>query len=98
MRPYYTEGAKTYGFEVAEQLGWRAPRNLVCPVAGGTILPKIWKGLNEFRHLGLIPDEPTRIFAARAESCPPGGKPSHPGAAVIRPGKPVSTAENGAHC
>src|SRR5437867_3421825 len=44
MRPYYTEGAKTYGFEVAEQLGWRAPRNLVCPVAGGTILPKTWKG------------------------------------------------------
>ncbi len=88
MRPYYTEGAKTYGFEIAEQLGWRAPRNLVCPVAGGTILPKIWKGLAEFRKLGLIPEEPTRLFAAQAESCPPVVNAIHAGSDIIRPVKP----------
>jgi threonine synthase len=94
MRPYYTEGAKTYGFEIAEQLGWRAPQNLVCPVAGGTILPKIWKGLREFRQLGLIPDEPTRIFAAQAESCPPVVNAIHAGSDIIRPVKPWPVAES----
>jgi threonine synthase len=94
MRPYYTEGAKTYGFEIAEQLGWRAPQNLVCPVAGGTILPKIWKGLKEFRQLGLIPDEPTRIFAAQAESCPPVVNAIHTGSDIIRPVKPWTMEES----
>jgi threonine synthase len=94
MRPYYTEGAKTYGFEVAEQLGWRAPQNLVCPVAGGTILPKIWKGLSEFRKLGLIPDEPTRIFAAQAESCSPVVNAIHSDSDIIRPVKPWPMSES----
>lgn len=94
MRPYYTEGAKTYGFEIAEQLGWRAPRNLVCPVAGGTILPKIGKGLGEFRKLGLIPDEPTRIFAAQAESCPPVVNAIQSGSDIIRPVKPWPKSES----
>src|SRR5712692_314033 len=94
MRPYYTEGAKTYGFEIAEQLGWRAPRNLVCPVAGGTILPKIWKGLGEFRKLGLIPDEPTRIFAAQAESCPPVVNAIQSCSDIIKPVKPWPMPES----
>ncbi len=94
MRPYYTEGAKTYGFEIAEQLGWRAPRNLVCPVAGGTILPKIYKGLAEFRKLGLIPDEPTRIFAAQAESCPPVINAIHAESEIIQPVKPWAMADS----
>jgi len=94
MRPYYTEGAKTYGFEIAEQLGWRAPRNLVCPVAGGTILPKIWKGLSEFRRLNLIPDEPTRIFAAQAESCPPVVNAIHTNSDIIKPVKPWPMEES----
>jgi threonine synthase len=94
MRPYYTEGAKTYGFEIAEQLGWRAPQNLVCPVAGGTILPKIWKGLGEFRQLGLIPDEPTRIFAAQAESCPPVVNAIRTGSDIIKPVKPWPMADS----
>lgn len=94
MRPYYTEGAKTYGFEIAEQLGWRAPQNLVCPVAGGTILPKIWKALSEFRQLGLIPDEPTRIFAAQAESCPPVVNAIQNASDIIRPVKPWAMTES----
>ena len=48
LRPYYTEGAKTHGFEIAEQLGWRLPQHTVIPVAGGTILPKVWKAYREF--------------------------------------------------
>src|SRR3954468_6216784 len=94
MRPYYTEGAKTYGFEIAEQLGWRAPDHIVCPVAGGTILPKIWKGLAEFRKRGLIPDEPTRIFAAQAESCSPVVNAIHTESDIIRPVKPWAMAES----
>jgi threonine synthase len=93
MRPYYTEGAKTYGFEVAEQLGWRAPAQVVCPVAGGTILPKIWKGLTEFRRLGLIPDEPTRMFAAQAATCAPVIQAIHAGTDLIRPVKPRPSEE-----
>ena len=50
LRPWYTEGAKTHGFEIAEQLGWRLPRHTVVPVAGGTILPKVWKAYRELRH------------------------------------------------
>jgi len=94
MRPYYTEGAKTYGFEVAEQLGWRAPENLVCPVAGGTILPKIWKALQEFQQLGLIPEVRTRVFAAQAEACAPVVHAVHQGTDLIRPVKPRPVAES----
>ena len=54
LRSYYAEGAKTMGFEIAEQLGWRFPDHLVSPVAGGTLLPRIYKGLREFREVGLV--------------------------------------------
>ncbi len=58
LRPYYTEGAKTYGFEIAEQLGWRLPKHIVVPTAGGTILPKVAKAFHELRELGLV-ERPT---------------------------------------
>ena len=54
LRAYYAEGAKTYGFEIAEQLGWRFPRHVVSPVAGGTLLPRILKGFTELREVGLV--------------------------------------------
>ncbi|MFQ3675455.1 MAG: threonine synthase [Endomicrobiia bacterium] len=54
IRPYYAEGSKTYIYEIVEQLGWRAPQNIVVPIAGGSLISKIWKGLNELRMLGLI--------------------------------------------
>lgn len=94
MRPYYTEGAKTYGFEIAEQLGWRTPENLVCPVAGGTILPKIWKGFQELQQLGLVPEVKTRVFAAQAEACAPVVQAIHAGTDIIRPVKPRPVAES----
>ncbi len=71
LRPYYTEGAKTHGFEIAEQLGWKLPKHTVSPVAGGTILPKIWKGYQEFIKLGLVEDNSPKIYAAQADGCNP---------------------------
>jgi threonine synthase len=71
LRPYYTEGAKTCAFEIAEQLGWRAPDHVVLPVAGGTLLPKVWKGFQELHKIGLIPELPTRVHAAQPDGCAP---------------------------
>jgi threonine synthase len=71
LRSYYAEGAKTYGFEIAEQLGWRYPRHLVAPVAGGTLLPRIVKGMRELREVGLIDGELPRVYAAQAAGCAP---------------------------
>ncbi len=71
LRSYYAEGAKTYGFEIAEQLGWRFPRHVVSPVAGGTLLPRIARGLREFRQIGLVEGELPRIHAAQAAGCAP---------------------------
>jgi threonine synthase len=89
LRPYYTEGAKTYGFEIAEQLGWRAPDNIVLPLAGGSLLPKVWKGLKEFDLLGLLV-EPlrTKLFVAQAEACAPVINAIKENSDIIKPVKP----------
>lgn len=71
IRPYYAEGSKTLGFETAEQLGWRAPDHCIVPVASGSLLTKIHKGLKEFENLGLIPKHPTKITAAQPSGCSP---------------------------
>ena len=71
LRSYYAEGAKTYGFEIAEQLGWRYPKHLVAPVAGGTLLPRILKGLRELRDVGLVDGELPKVYAAQAAGCAP---------------------------
>jgi threonine synthase len=71
LRSYYAEGAKTYGFEIAEQLGWRYPRHLVAPVAGGTLLPRIVRGLRELRTIGLVEGDLPRVYAAQAAGCAP---------------------------
>jgi threonine synthase len=71
LRSYYAEGAKTMGFEIAEQLGWRYPRHLVSPVAGGTLLPRIFRGLRELRDVGLVSGELPKIHAAQAAGCAP---------------------------
>ncbi len=94
LRPYYTEGAKTYGFEVAEQLGWRLPRHIVVPTAGGTILPKIWKAFREFVQLGLIEDTPCRVYSAQAGGCDPVVKAIHAGTDIIKPQKPHTIAKS----
>jgi len=71
LRAYYAEGAKTCGFEIAEQLGWRFPRHVVSPVAGGTLLPRILKGFEELRRVGLVDGDLPAIHAAQAAGCAP---------------------------
>ena len=94
LRPYYTEGAKTHGFEIAEQLGWRLPRHTVIPVAGGTILPKVWKAYRELIDLGLVSDDGPRIHAAQAAGCDPVAKAIVSGAATFQPQKPRTIAKS----
>src|SRR5579875_481776 len=71
LRPYYSEGAKTLAYEVAEQLGWRAPDRVVVPIGSGNMFMKIYKGFEEFRRLGVIPAGSVRMTAAQAEGCSP---------------------------
>ncbi len=71
LRAYYAEGAKTMGFEIVEQLGWRYPDHLVSPVAGGTLLPRILRGFRELREVGLAKGELPHVHAAQAAGCAP---------------------------
>lgn len=71
LRSYYAEGAKTMGFEVAEQLGWKFPQHLVSPVAGGTLLPRILRGFEEFKELGLVSGDLPKIHAAQPAGSSP---------------------------
>ena len=71
LRAYYAEGGKTTGFEIAEQLGWKFPRHLVCPVAGGTHLPRILKGFEEFKKLGIVDGDVPSVHVAQAAGCAP---------------------------
>jgi threonine synthase len=71
LRPYYAEGSKTVGYEIAEQLGWRLPDNVVVPMAGGALISKIRKAFGELIELGLVDDKPVRFFGAQATGCSP---------------------------
>jgi threonine synthase len=71
LRPYYAEGSKTMGYEIAEQLGWRTPAHVVVPCAGGSLLTKIAKAFDELGRLGLIPPARPRMYAAQAAGCGP---------------------------
>jgi len=71
LRAYYAEGAKTYGFEIVEQLGWRFPTHVVSPVAGGTLLPRIVRGFRELVRVGLVDGDLPRVHAAQAAGCAP---------------------------
>ncbi len=70
-RPYYVEGSKTLAFEIAEQLGWKAPEHVIVPVGSGALLHATWRGFNELEEVGLINDWNTRISAAQPEGCSP---------------------------
>ncbi len=94
LRPYYTEGAKTHGFEIAEQMGWRLPKHTVSPVAGGTILPKIYKGYQEFIKLGLVEDNKPKIHGAQADGCNPVVKALREGQELFHPQKPNTIAKS----
>src|SRR5260370_30627924 len=69
LRPFYAEGSKTVGFEIAEQLGWRTPQHVVVPMAGGSLIGKVHKALHELARLGLITDSACKIHGAQATGC-----------------------------
>ncbi|MEM9882817.1 MAG: threonine synthase [Planctomycetota bacterium] len=94
LRPFYTEGAKTHGFEIAEQLGWQLPKHTVVPVAGGTILPKIWKAYREFITLGLVEDNRPAMYGAQAAGCDPIVTALEEGEDLFRPQKPDTIAKS----
>ena len=71
LRPYYAEGSKTVGYEIAEQLGWRLPDNVVVPMAGGSLITKIHKAFEELIALGLVAKKPVKFFGAQATGCSP---------------------------
>jgi threonine synthase len=71
LRPYYAEGSKTVGYEIAEQLGWKLPDNVVVPMAGGSLITKIKKAFDELILLGLVDPKPVKFFGAQATGCSP---------------------------
>ena len=94
VRPYYAEGSKTLGFEIAEQLGWRLPDQIVVPIASGAQLVKIDKGFGELAELGLVEDKPWRVFGAQATGCSPVAEAFSKGWDVVRPVKPSTIAKS----
>ncbi|HEX3780256.1 MAG TPA: threonine synthase [Pseudonocardiaceae bacterium] len=88
VRPYYAEGSKTLGYEVAEQLGWRLPEQIVIPVASGAQLTKVDKGFREFGELGLVEPTSYRVFGAQANGCSPVSTAFKAGVDVVTPVRP----------
>jgi threonine synthase len=94
LRPYYSEGAKTQAFEIAEQLGWKLPKHIVVASAGGTILPKLAKAFKELIQVGLVEDSGSRIYSAQAAGCAPIINALQKGTDLISPVKPNTIASS----
>jgi len=94
LRPYYAEGSKTVGYEIAEQLGWRLPDNIVCPMAGGSLIVKIKKAFDELIALGLVEAKPVKFFGAQASGCSPISTAVKAGRTEIEPVKPSTIARS----
>ena len=94
IRPFYAEGSKTFGYEIAEQLGWRVPQHVVVPMAGGSLITKIWKGFNELKEIGLLDDVNTRIHGAQASGSNPIVSAFKEGIDWIKPQRPKTIAKS----
>ena len=94
VRPYYAEGSKTIGYEIAEQLGWRLPQQIVVPVASGAQLVKIDKAFREFTELGLVPGTDCRVYGAQATGCSPVAAAFRAGHDVVQPVRPATVAKS----
>ena len=94
VRPYYAEGSKTIGFEIAEQLGWRLPEQIVVPVASGAQLVKIDKAFRELTELGLVPATGYRVFGAQASGCAPVAAAFRAGHDAVSPVRPATIAKS----
>ena len=94
LRPYYAEGSKTVGFEIAEQLGWRLPDNIVVPMAGGSLITKIKKAFDELIKLGLVEPKNMKFFGAQATGCSPISTAIKSGQDEIVPQRPSTIARS----
>ncbi|MBC7631975.1 threonine synthase [Aeromicrobium sp.] len=94
VRPFYAEGSKTLGYEIAEQLGWRLPDQIVIPVASGSQLTKVHKAFQELISLGLVEDKPYRVFGAQATGCSPVSEAYRQGWDAIKPVRPDTIAKS----
>src|SRR5712691_564979 len=94
VRPYYAEGSKTIGYEIAEDLGWRLPKQIVVPVASGAQLVKIDKAFREFVELGLVPDADVTVYGAQASGCAPVSAAFAAGHDVVQPVRPDTIAKS----
>jgi threonine synthase len=94
LRAYYSEGSKTLGFEVAEQLGWKLPDHVVAPLASGSLFTKIYKGFREFVEVGLVEDKNVRFSGAQAEGCSPISQAFKEDRDFIAPVKPNTIAKS----
>jgi threonine synthase len=94
LRPYYAEGSKTVGYEIAEQLGWRLPDNVVVPMAGGSLITKIRKAFNELIELGVVEAKNVKFFGAQATGCSPISTAVKTGADAIEPQRPNTIARS----
>jgi threonine synthase len=94
IRPFYAEGSKTFGYEIAEQMGWRVPRHVVVPMAGGSLITKIWKGFKELEEIGLLDGVDTRIHGAQASGSNPIVAAFKEGIDWIKPQRPKTIAKS----
>ncbi len=94
MRPYYSEGSKSIGYELAEQLGWHAPEHVIVPVASGSLFTKVYKGLQEFAQLGIIDSAETKMHIAQPFGCSPVAKAFVEGQAHPKPVVPDTIAKS----
>jgi threonine synthase len=94
IRPFYAEGSKTFGFEIAEQLGWKVPQHVIVPMAGGSLITKIWKGFKELESIGLLDGVPTKIHGAQASGSNPIVSAFKAGIDWIKPQRPQTIAKS----
>lgn len=94
VRPYYAEGSKTIGFEIAEQLGWQLPDHVVAPMASGSMLVKIDKAFTELCTLGLVDERGWKVSGAQATGCSPISTAMKDGTGFVKPVKADTIAKS----
>ncbi len=94
LRPFYAEGSKTFAFEIAEQMGWQFPQHVVVPMAGGSLITKIWKGFKELKKLGFLNENASKIYGAQASGSSPITTALKEGQDLIKPQKPRTIAKS----
>lgn len=94
IRVFYGDGSKSYGYEIAEQLGWKAPDQVIVPIAGSSLITKIYRAFKEFEMLGFIPEVKTRVFGAQATGCSPVTTAVKEGKKNFKPQKPKTIARS----